>query len=766
MPIVRVTLIATQQPQPVLPLMRTASILVLLLIAALAGIYAALPLLVVQLGPAWLAPRGIVLHEIVIDHPGWSHWHVDTLVMRSNATSVTLEDADLTYDFWALLDGQLEHIRVSSVRIEHTTSDTPQEPQNTAPDALIGGLFDLVPAETVNIVAFQLYLPAQDLRARGSAQINATEMAIEAAGITPEAAGRYAADIAIARNGTVSVRAKEQGGHDHLDLRATPTADTIEFNGDFYVAGYAFSLAMELAGFPQSTGAIASELSGQLPWPLALDSIWTDLKLDTRNGSLTWHSEQPKLNLNLPAITTHIADGAVDTTVRGELSGSVEAGTFTLTLPEDFNIAFANARLVFEAGARFDYAQSTLQADGTVDQLQIELAEPMTADFVVTSQVSHPPLRLDGTATGYITWESLSGKTTISGLATYDQHPYPLTIATTHQLEQDKLLLNGTFSAAAINNAAFTASYTPSSGAGDLQSTHALLVTKPLAKAMVPGWTAPYDIISGTLDTTAHLRWQSLDEINADITTNLKQVRVKYDDYHIDGTTGTLALSIPHLAALDWSLKPTRLHAAGIDVGFPVTDLQAELSGSHKAVHIQAASGRLLGGHAEVSPFTYDMIDASAQFDVQLNDLDLAQVLALEGEKVAGTGTLTGTLPVTIQGEAVSIEAGNITAHDPGGTIKLSPDLATATGQPGLDFALTALQNFNFSTLNGTVNYQPSGDLAIGVSLLGRNPAVEKGRAIQYNLNITENLPVLLESLRIQDDVTKRLERKMNKSGE
>jgi len=50
--------------------------------------------------------------------------------------------------------------------------------------------------------------------------------------------------------------------------------------------------------------------------------------------------------------------------------------------------------------------------------------------------------------------------------------------------------------------------------------------------------------------------------------------------------------------------------------------------------------------------------------------------------------------------------------------------------------------------------------LKLGVRLKGFNPAVENGRAIQFNLNLTESVPALLESLRAAEGVTKRVEQR------
>jgi hypothetical protein len=145
---------------------------------------------------------------------------------------------------------------------------------------------------------------------------------------------------------------------------------------------------------------------------------------------------------------------------------------------------------------------------------------------------------------------------------------------------------------------------------------------------------------------------------------------------------------------------------------------------------------------------------------VQLEGIDLARLLALYGERISGTGVLDGTLPVTVAEGALSIRDGRVAARPPGGVIRLAPELTHATGQPGLDFALAALADFTYTQLAADVDYAPSGDLVLGMALQGRNPAVEGGRPIHYNLNVTENVPQLLESLTLHERLVRGIERR------
>jgi hypothetical protein len=121
-----------------------------------------------------------------------------------------------------------------------------------------------------------------------------------------------------------------------------------------------------------------------------------------------------------------------------------------------------------------------------------------------------------------------------------------------------------------------------------------------------------------------------------------------------------------------------------------------------------------------------------------------------------------GTLPVRIRADTVSVSDGQIAVRPPGGTIRLSAGgIAGALTQPGLDLALGALTDFRFDVLEASVNYSDAGDLQLGIRLEGRNPEIEKGRPIHYNLNVSENIPVLLQSLRLQDTFTERIEKEV-----
>ena len=82
-----------------------------------------------------------------------------------------------------------------------------------------------------------------------------------------------------------------------------------------------------------------------------------------------------------------------------------------------------------------------------------------------------------------------------------------------------------------------------------------------------------------------------------------------------------------------------------------------------------------------------------------------------------------------------------------------------------------ALEDFHYDLLSGQVNYDETGKLLMNLRLEGRNPDLEKGRPIHFNINLEEDIPALLASLQlsgkvsdtIQQRVKERLEKRTRK---
>jgi len=57
------------------------------------------------------------------------------------------------------------------------------------------------------------------------------------------------------------------------------------------------------------------------------------------------------------------------------------------------------------------------------------------------------------------------------------------------------------------------------------------------------------------------------------------------------------------------------------------------------------------------------------------------------------------------------------------------------------------------------VNYRDTGELELGINLQGVSPELNQGQRINLNLNISDNIPALLNSLQAARSITDTLER-------
>ncbi len=181
-------------------------------------------------------------------------------------------------------------------------------------------------------------------------------------------------------------------------------------------------------------------------------------------------------------------------------------------------------------------------------------------------------------------------------------------------------------------------------------------------------------------------------------------------------------------------------------------------------VNVKNLSANLLSGTVfSTSPFTVDPLNIETHIDLQLNNISLADILALEQQPIIGEGTLDGRIPIQISGKDISVNQGKVYAKEPGGWIKLDQAASfrqMAGSNQGLSLLFEALDNFHYQTLESKVDYQTNGDLLLAASLLGNNPDFKDGQAFNFNINIEENLKALFQSLQLGDDINERISNK------
>ncbi len=239
------------------------------------------------------------------------------------------------------------------------------------------------------------------------------------------------------------------------------------------------------------------------------------------------------------------------------------------------------------------------------------------------------------------------------------------------------------------------------------------------------------------------------------------------------GLDGTLDLSLEDtLVARTSDLQLEQLNP-GVPLG-PVS-----ITGSYRAPLKSLADGTVslvrgqagfLGGEIRVKPGEWSLADLPLTIPVWLNGIQVDRLMTVyPAEGLAGSGTLQGEVPLVIGRQGIQVAGGKIRAVAPGGTLKLPADRlqALARNNETMDLVVRALQNFNYSVLNSTIDYDQEGTLNLGLRLEGSNPQVRDGHPIVVNINLQEDIPALLTSLqlsgRVNEAVTEKVRKLMEK---
>ena len=273
------------------------------------------------------------------------------------------------------------------------------------------------------------------------------------------------------------------------------------------------------------------------------------------------------------------------------------------------------------------------------------------------------------------------------------------------------------------------------------------------------------DLIGGTLQASASLHAQQDSSqnwsLNGPITLDLASISGFYEEVGVINLStqleGTLINSTNFNSDENQSLSIER-----IDIGLPVENIAVNYSIDtlNTLAKIESFEATLFRGKVRSDNILYDWSAETNQAEISLERLDLSRLLDLAAyDAVRATGFISGNLPITLTNLTPSIGQGNLFAEIPGGSIHYS-SLGGGTGSnAALNFVNDALSNYQYNLLETTVNYQPSGELDLGVRLQGLNPDMNNGQRINLNLNINDNIPALLQSLQSGRSIADAIER-------
>lgn len=290
-------------------------------------------------------------------------------------------------------------------------------------------------------------------------------------------------------------------------------------------------------------------------------------------------------------------------------------------------------------------------------------------------------------------------------------------------------------------------------------------------EALLPegAWPELLDVERGNLGLEAQIAMRG-GQLGAEGVIDGRQLAGVYDRLLVRG----LAFRLPFL----WqdghlAVSTELLRADLLNPGVEITDVSAdsaldlpanESSGQFSINQMQA---RVAGGRAWVKPLTWLLDATSYSMVVAFEGLDLSALLALQSDTdISGTGTLDGEVPLRFSSAGVEVDAGRLRARPPGGTLQYrggGADAARRSGDQRTDLVFLALSDFRFHELESAVDYSEDGTLNLGVRLHGHNPALQDGHPVHFNINLEQNLPMLLASLQLANQVNETIERRVRR---
>ncbi|MEP4102252.1 YdbH domain-containing protein [Paraglaciecola sp.] len=235
---------------------------------------------------------------------------------------------------------------------------------------------------------------------------------------------------------------------------------------------------------------------------------------------------------------------------------------------------------------------------------------------------------------------------------------------------------------------------------------------------------------------------------------NIQNLSVKYQDYLVNNINYLTPITY-NSAGLQ--LPSANLYIDSIDVGLAISDITANVSSKNTVLGLQKVKGNIFEGEFLIPNLWLD--GREQQFNVNLSNIDLAEVMALQQQPgINITGKVNGILPIAINQQGLMVNNGWL-ASLTGGKLTINNNASFDSikmQQP----ELALLENLDFTQLESKVKFNPDGWVFFDIALKGNNP--DRNQSVNFNYSHEENLYSLLESIRLVNAVGDTIEKKIN----
>lgn len=300
-----------------------------------------------------------------------------------------------------------------------------------------------------------------------------------------------------------------------------------------------------------------------------------------------------------------------------------------------------------------------------------------------------------------------------------------------------------------------------------------LLAGNPFA-LLTPLWPELLTLAAGRMGGKGKFsgNWQ-MEKLRGSLAWRLADVGGVYDTTAFRRATGTLSLTLGEKL----TLATENLAVGEVVQGFTFAPITASVGYSAPLkepmkgqITLSKAEAGLLDGLVTVMPATLDFSKDSQPLEIELTNVDLGRLLAEHpSSDLTGTGKISGSVPIELTKTGIIVREGRLAAQQPGGRLQYRSarvnDIAKTS--EGMKVITDALDDFHYTVLDSGVSYDENGKLMLAVRLQGSNPALEGGRAINFNITLEEDLPAMIASLQLGnqlgDDIKKRVQQRMQR---
>jgi hypothetical protein len=276
-------------------------------------------------------------------------------------------------------------------------------------------------------------------------------------------------------------------------------------------------------------------------------------------------------------------------------------------------------------------------------------------------------------------------------------------------------------------------------------------------------------LVTGTLALKGTLSWRG-STLSPDLSILAKDVTATLGDVPMEKINGVI-----HLTQFWPPRGPSQDISVGtVSLGLPLGNALIRYSLDGKGhLLIENASLDLAGGTVTTENVAVPLTGGQILVPLEVKAVALDQLAELTNlDGLAASGSLGGRIPLRVEPDGtIWVDKATLETETPGHLSYHPPEApeVLAAGNQGVLLLLLALDDFRYQHLKLSLDGESSGELTIGINLLGANPDLYDGYPVDLNVNLTGALTELIRKnlrtytlpSRIQDN----LEQFMNSLG-